>query len=400
MNRATLEAEESVEAERAGNGERLPWLEHLGFSVHLQGMARHKIVSSYGKPSPLEPGYKVMVALGEISTAILEETLGWCQDGRECCMTRPMAVTLTQFAQAHKEVDSKFRGFYTKLEPATVKRYFAQWQGLFYYYYCVTKGLALVNDSGEALCQATTEQGKYQALFEDNLEDENTFLQETFVNLLSLTFIRCTRESNQFGSILLSYCASLAVLGSGSSDQTGGMWREPGNLNSSYSALIYCAQLLIFRESLSLSSLTGSDRKSPDENVADLSAQWLNPKRRTSVGLMLHWRLYLFSVSKSEVSTQEATRSLDQTQITYRGTCISMEEITKLYNGTYKRARAILNRDLLLGMNHLPRMQASKLKDSSHIKSTGWWFGKHEENSDLLHGADRSVMDFILSKQE
>ncbi|CCG85116.1 protein of unknown function [Taphrina deformans PYCC 5710] len=130
MNRATLEAEETVEAQRAGNGERLPWLEHLGFSVHLHGLARHKIVSSYGKPSPLEPGYKAMVALGEISTAILEETLKWCQDGRDCRMTRPMAVSLTQFAQAHKEVDGKFRGFYTKLEPATVKKYFAQWQGL------------------------------------------------------------------------------------------------------------------------------------------------------------------------------------------------------------------------------------------------------------------------------
>ncbi|CCG85112.1 protein of unknown function, partial [Taphrina deformans PYCC 5710] len=147
MNRATLEAEETVEAERAGNGKRLPWLEHLGLSVHLHGLARHKIVSSYGKPSPLEPGYKVMVALGEISTAILEETLKWCQDGRDCRMTRPMAVSLTQFAQAHKEVDGKFRGFYTKLEPATVKKYFAQWQGLLYYYYRVTKGLALVNDS-------------------------------------------------------------------------------------------------------------------------------------------------------------------------------------------------------------------------------------------------------------
>ena len=152
MHRAVREEEELIKSSRLGMGEQIPWLRHMGFQDHLQGLSRKDITMSYAKPISSKPGFKVMNKLGERADEALTESLSLCQNGKNCKMTRPMAVILTKFEQMNKEVNGKFKGFNINIQLATARRYFDLWKGLLYYFYRVTQGHILLNKESQVLC--------------------------------------------------------------------------------------------------------------------------------------------------------------------------------------------------------------------------------------------------------
>jgi len=49
-----------------------------------------------------------------------------------------------------------------------------------------------------------------------------------------------------------------------------------------------------------------------------------------------------------------------------------------------ERAQTVLDRDLLLGGDHLPRMSSTALFDSEHRQDIHWWFVLDPRNAPLL----------------
>ena len=150
----------------------------------------------------------------------------------------------------------------------------------------------------------------------------------------SLTMIRQDLPQYRFDSSVLSYCAMLAV------NHSSQGWKQPGNFNSSLSGMIYCAQLWIFRKAC----LTVGD--DPEQHLDDVLAKscrpWMRQERSTTYGIILNWRLILFSVAKQEVSNNNATWSLDGSKVCYQGTAITMEQITEPFHQTLQTPRSLL----------------------------------------------------------
>ena len=134
-----------------------------------------------------------------------------------------------------------------------------------------------------------------------------------------------------------------------------------------------------------------------DDVLVQLWQRWIRQERSTTYGIILNWRLMLFSVAKQEVSSKNATWSLDGSEVCYQGTAITMEQITQLYHRTLQRARSILDRDLLLEASHLPRMSAPALHEGEHRQEVSWWFALDPRNANVLQGRETRLIEHIKS---
>lgn len=406
-----IEAEEQAQAAkvRALDDHQfsvIPWVRSCGFDRHLQGFDQREIRRSSRRPDADEIEGEQVQRIADTAVQLLEETWTWCVDGPACRLTRPMAVMLSQF---WTEATIHSRGFRVGVGPDTKSRYFGLWAQAIFCFWRVSNGHALVrakqvlpagsgSDGDEAgsagaahteklLFTGTPEQ---QSLFDQCLQaaahGDDELLRQHVVGL-SMSLIRQNLPRNRYDSPLLSYCATLAV------NHSSQGWKLPGNFNSSLSGLIYCAQLWIFREACRLEDQ--GPRSSLDETLADLCRQWMRQERSTTYGTILNWRLMLFNVARQHVSSKKATWSLDGSEVSYQGTAIRMEHVTQLYQRTLARARMILDRDLLLGADHLPRMSASALREGEHRQEVGWWFGLDDRNARLLQGRETRLLEHI-----
>jgi len=127
----------------------------------------------------------------------------------------------------------------------------------------------------------------------------------------SLTLIQQKLPRSRFESPMLSYCAALAA-----NYSTKG-WKEPGNFNKSLSGLIYCAQLWILRETFRVVDAGSENEHDADDVLRTLYERWIRQERSTTYGIILNWRLMLFSVAKQVVSSKMATWSLDGAEVCY-----------------------------------------------------------------------------------
>ena len=107
-----------------------------------------------------------------------------------------------------------------------------------------------------------------------------------------------TTGARRYESPLFSFCAMLSIKPS-----TNG-WMEPGNFNSSLSAIIWVVQLLVFYDS-ALKEQRGCGKML--ELVRSYCDQYLQQTVETPMGEILRWRLLLFKVSGASVGTYEAS---------------------------------------------------------------------------------------------
>ena len=106
-----------------------------------------------------------------------------------------------------------------------------------------------------------------------------------------------------------------------------GQWQEPGSFNSHLSKLTWTAQLLLF----DYACFTKQD----DEDgipafLSQICHQHFQQLAETPFGYILQWRLYLFGVSKREISKRQAKWSLDGQRVEYRGLELQMRHVPQL----------------------------------------------------------------------
>lgn len=398
----------------------IPWVRCCGFDRHLKGLDKKEMRRSWRKVEDDEPDAALIRKVLQVTQEVLDETWQWCVDGPRCRLTRPMAVILSQF---WTEATIHARGFRTGIGADTKTRYFDLWKGLILCFWRVSSGrvLARKNDEIPEKCSSgkneqeagdevengdrdssspteeemplftgTPEQRlAFDACLEAAADEDDTLLHDT-VLAWSMAMIQHDLPRYRFESPVLSYCGTLAV------NYSSLGWKLPGNFNSSLSGMIYCAQLWIFREACRLVD-GGLESGHLDEVLARLCQRWMRQERSTTYGIILNWRLMLFHVARQEVSSKKATWSLDDTEVCYQGTAITMDQITQLYRRTMARAELIMRRDLLLGAEHLPQITAADLFEGEHRQEMGWWFALDPRNAPVLEGRETRLIEHIRS---
>ncbi|KAJ9625493.1 hypothetical protein H2203_004250 [Taxawa tesnikishii (nom. ined.)] len=254
---------------------------------------------------------------------VLREAHGWCFDGPDCMLTWPCRVVLSRFQSSQVESIGKVRPFDPYKEPGTLKVYFKLASQFLSYLERV------------AIC------------------DEYHFSADSEETIRPEDVIEPTDKQGWCGiTSVVSFCAMLSIKPS-----TQG-WMEPGNFNSSLSAMIWVAQLLIFYDS--------------DGRDAD--------------GEILRWRLLLFRISKDSVGDHEACWDESEQVLTYEDTELRMDQIPTLLLSEYRECERLLYDDLLLGQKDLRRMQSWALRDSGNVDTVGWSLIQHP----LLAAVERS----------
>ena len=337
-----------------------------------------------------------------------------------------MAVILSQF---RNEASTHSKGFRPDIGPDTKDRYFSLWSNFLLGFWRLSRRYALerrtnkgiegskitadsdpVSDSDlEEKCHDETDSGSagetmlfagttdqkmaFQGCLEAAANDDVDSLRCSVLKW-SMTTIEHDLPRYRFESPVLSYCAMLAV------DHSSQGWKLPGNFNSSLSGMISCAQHLVFREACRIVDEGSSEQHQHqhlDEVLVRLTRRWMRQERSTTYGILLNWRLMLFNVAKREVSSKNATWSLDGSEVCFQGTAITMQQITQLYHRTLERARLILDPDLLLGADHLPRMSTTALQEAEHREEAGWWFALDPRNKVVLQGHQTHLVGHIKS---
>ena len=107
---------------------------------------------------------------------------------------------------------------------------------------------------------------------------------------------------------------------------------EPGNFNSSLSAIIWIVQLLIFYDS-ALKEQQGHGKTL--EFVKAYCDLYLQQTVETPMGEVLRWRLLLFKVSTTSISSQEAGWDEHEEVLTYEDIELRMDYIPSLLVSEY-----------------------------------------------------------------
>jgi hypothetical protein len=381
------------------------WVQSCGFARYLKGYSKAELIALSKRPSPADDPDAPIWKIIQTAEELLDETWHWCLDGPDSRLTRPMAVVLSQFwtvANVHS------KGFRPGIEYATKSKYFHRWQAAVIFLWRTEMlgrwptrqesekapsdrpEIPINGDppDGVPFFQCTPQQRHHLSACVDAVGQKDDASLREHVFALSLALIQHSLPRDRFMSPLLSFCATLS-LRAGSQE-----WQPAGDFNHHLSALIYCAQLWIFRSVCR--HIDEDPGRDPDTELTRLCQQWFRQEKSTTFGIILNWRLMLFRVSKQDVAARYATWSLDNQEVCYRGTNISMVQIGQLYRHAVDEARQILDRDLLLGADHFVRMSAEHLSESEHRQDVHWWFGLDPRNKTLLQGHQTAVENHIL----
>ncbi|KAI7721980.1 hypothetical protein KC353_g906 [Hortaea werneckii] len=203
----------------------------------------------------------------------------------------------------------------------------------------------------------------------DNDEEDAERDSEMKKRLLELWLLLIchTTGARRYQSPLLSFCAMLSIKPSTRS------WMEPGNFNSSLSAMIWVVQLLVFYDSAL--------------------------KEQQGCGETL-WRLLLFKVSGATVGTHEASWDESEEVLTYGDTELRMDHIPSLLASEYRGCCQLLYDDLMLGLTSLRRMSPRFLKDGVNVDTVSWNFVQHRDNATILDGTERALIKAIERSEQ
>ena len=172
---------------------------------------------------------------------------------------------------------------------------------------------------------------------------------------------------------------------------------EPGNFNSSLSAIIWVVQLLVFHNS-ALREQRG--RGETLQLVRSYCDQYLQQTVETPMGEILRWRLLLFKVSGASVGTHEASWDESEEVLTYEDIELRMDQIPSLLASEYQGCCRLLYDDLLLGLKSLCQMSPRILRDGVNVDTVGWNFTQHRDNTDTLKGTENALLKAIQQSDQ
>jgi superfamily II DNA helicase RecQ len=171
---------------------------------------------------------------------------------------------------------------------------------------------------------------------------------------------------------------------------------EPGNFNSSLSAMIWIVQLLVFYDS-ALKEQQGCGKTLT--LVKAYCDEYLQQTVETLMGEILRWRLLLFRVSGTSIGTHEASWD-ESEQVLTMNTELRMDQVPSLLESEYQGCSQLLYDDLMLGPKSLRRIQPRMLKDGVNVDTVRWNFTQHRDNGDILKGADRALLANIKQSEQ
>ncbi|KAM0712001.1 hypothetical protein Q7P37_011095 [Cladosporium fusiforme] len=205
--------------------------------------------------------------------SLLQDAHRLCFDGPDCMLTYQCRVVLSRFQSSQVDLTGKTRPFDPYKGPKSLATYFRVAHRFVSYFSRVVAPddyhfSPAAGDDGETqrpedTIEATDEQlAVWQDILKfamhrrtadqtsddrDDTEDDNSEMKERLLELRMLLVCHTT-GARRYESPLLSFCAMLSIKPSTRS------WMEPGNFNSSLSAIIWIVQLLVFYDSASKNS--------------------------------------------------------------------------------------------------------------------------------------------------
>ena len=392
----------------------VPWLRETGIADHINHLKKDEIRTAITVPPP--GGESDLRVIIDAMESLLRDAHRLCFDGPDCMLTYQCRVVLSRFQPSQVDLTGKTRPFDPYKGPKSLTAYFGIALRFVSYFarvvapdeYHFSPAANTDNDSEgqrpEDIIGATDEQlAAWRDIHQmtqrrrterteddnndnsDNDEEDAERDSEMKKRLLELWLLLIchTTGARRYQSPLLSFCAMLSIKPSTRS------WMEPGNFNSSLSAMIWVVQLLVFYDS------AVKEQQGCGETLKLVKAycdQYLQQTVETPMGEILRWRLLLFKVSGATVGTHEASWDESEEVLTYGDTELRMDHIPSLLASEYRGCCQLLYDDLMLGLTSLRRMSPRFLKDGVNVDTVSWNFVQHRDNATILDGTERALI--------
>jgi hypothetical protein len=382
---------------------RIPWLERVAFPSHLEGLGDEEIKSSYTLPREKEPGSDdedaSLITTLAAAEAVFRDAYELCSDASpNRKMTQQRANILNEF---YAGASGKAAGFRYRKNASTLVKYFTVGKQLLVYYYRVvhrkdghfsrtSPDQKLPQDVIQPTPQQTQAMDKIMAAVES--DDELSLKQA--IRRFYMALICQTVGSVPFKSPVLSFAAMLSREGPG---KGVGRWKEPGNFNSHLSALTWTAQLILFDYACFQEQ---NDEDQIPIFLAKICGKFFQQLAETPFGHILQWRLYLFKVSKGEITKHQAVWALDGQSVVYRGLELQMSHIPQLVASEYQAAHTLLYDDLMFKATDLTPMQSWRLQDDLDFEDYGGSWLSLPANAELVHDAELALFRRIQADAE
>ncbi|KAI7349578.1 hypothetical protein KC320_g5979 [Hortaea werneckii] len=387
----------------------VPWLRETGIADHVCGLRKDEIRTAIAIPAPGDEGD--LRTIIDAMQSLLQDAHRLCFDGPDCMLTYQCRVVLSRFQSSQVDLTGKARPFDPYKGPKSLVTYFGvAYRFVSYfsrvvapddYYFSPAAGDDGETQRPEDTIEATDERlAVWQDILKlamhrrtadqasddrDDTEDDNSEMKERLLELWML--LVCHRTgARRYESPLLSFCAILSIKLSSRS------WIEPGNFNSSLSAIIWIVQLLVFYDSAS------KEQRGLGQTLNLVKAhcdRYLQQTVETPMGEILRWRLLLFKVSGASVGTHEASWDEREEVLTYEDTELRMDQIPSLLASEYQGCSQLLYDDLMLGLQSLRSMNAQSLVDGVNVETVGWNFAQHRGNATTVGGMGSALTKAI-----
>jgi hypothetical protein len=382
----------------------VPWLRETGIADHIRSLRKDEIRTAIAVPQPGDESELRIII--DVMESLLRDAHRLCFDGPDCMLTYQCRVVLSRFQPSQVDLTGKTRPFDPYKGAKSLVSYFGTALRFVSYFGRVVAhdeyhfSLAADTDDDvedqrpEDIIEATDDQlvvwrdicDVAQRIRANETEDYNDsdenndddVLKERLLELWMLLICHTT-GARRYQSPLLSFCAMLSIKPSTRS------WMEPGNFNSSLSAIIWVVQLLVFYDS-ALEEQQGHGGTL--ELVKAYCDQYLQQTIEAPIGEILRWRLLLFRVSGTSVGTHEASWGESEEVLTYENTELRMHQIPSLLESEYQGCSRLLYDDLMLGLKSLRRIEPRMLKDGVNVDTVRWNFARHRDDGDLLKMAN------------
>jgi hypothetical protein len=176
-----------------------------------------------------------------------------------------------------------------------------------------------------------------------------------------------------------------------------GRWNEPGSFNSHLSALTWTAQLILFDYACFQEQ---NDEDQIPIFLAKICRKFFQQRAETPFGHILQWRLYLFKVSKGEITKHQTVWALDGQSVVYRGLELEMSHIPQLVASEYQQAHALLYDELMFKATDLTPMQSWRLQDDLDFEDYGGSWLSLPANVELIHDTELALFRRIQADAE
>ena len=210
--------------------------------------------------------------------------------------------------------------------------------------------------------------------------------------------------SNKFGSPITSFTAILARKHSKKKrnerreDMNHSGWQDLTSFSSHLSALVWCAQLVIFQD---IYTQYKEDSDNPSQIIDVLSeyiALYFQQERETPFGYILHWRLTLFNLAPYVITSKQARWAPDFSHIDIDGVRLHIRKLQQLIRHTFQTAARILYQQLLFGniqSGKLANVQPFSVEDNLEDKAYGVSWLDYAANKVYINNYKTALLKYI-----